>query len=354
MADDLGQTKTEAPTQRRRDEAREQGQVAHSRELSSSLVLLAGLAALAMAAGTLGPGLLVQVRQSILLAGRFSELGPEQVQMLVGGTLGRALELLGFLFAAVFVVALAANAMQVGFQLTPGVLALHWERLDPAAGWSRLLSLNSGVMGFAAIVKIVAVSVVAYWVVKGPLHHAGSIQEYTLVGILHVTWGTVVRLGLAVSATLVLIAAVDYVWQRWRLEQSLRMTKQEVKDEVKRDEGNPQFKARIRKLQRQAAQKRMLQDVPKATVVITNPTHLAIALRYERGSMPTPVVVAKGAGALAHRIAEIARGHSVPVLERKPVAQALFKTVKVGQQIPLALYQVVAEILAYVYKLRGN
>jgi flagellar biosynthetic protein FlhB len=147
---------------------------------------------------------------------------------------------------------------------------------------------------------------------------------------------------------------VDYVWQLWRFEQSLRMSKQELKEEVKREEGDPQVKMRVRRLQREAATKRMMLDVPKATVVVTNPTHLAVALRYEKGEGAAPKVIAKGADHMAAKIIAAARKHGVPVLERKPVAQALFKSVKVGQEIPMGLYHVVAEILAYVYKLRAG
>jgi flagellar biosynthetic protein FlhB len=146
---------------------------------------------------------------------------------------------------------------------------------------------------------------------------------------------------------------LDYAYQRWRFELSLRMTRQEMKEELKRDEGDPQVKARIRRLQREAAQKRMLQEVPKATVIITNPTHLAIALRYEQGAMGAPRVVAKGAGFVAERIVELARKNWVPIVQRPPLAQVLFKAVQVNQEIPAELYVVVAEVLAYVYRLRG-
>jgi flagellar biosynthetic protein FlhB len=166
-------------------------------------------------------------------------------------------------------------------------------------------------------------------------------------------WRIVLQLGLAVAATLVALGTIDYGWQRWQLEQSLRMSRPEVKEEMKREQGNPQVKLRVRKLQREAAQKRMLKDVARATVVITNPTHLAVALRYDRYTMAAPRVVAKGAGVVAERIVERARRHAVVVLERKPLAQALFKAVKVGQEIPVALYQAVAEVLAFVFKLRS-
>jgi flagellar biosynthetic protein FlhB len=353
MAEDFPQSRTEAPTQRRREEARAQGQVAVSRDLTSSLVLLAGLAGLALLAQTLGAGLLERVRHDVLLAGRLTDLGQLQAQGLLAAAMGRGLELVGFLLGLVFLIAVAAGVVQVGVQVTPAVLAFQWERLSPARGWAKILSVNAGMAGLISLVKVAAVLGVAYAVLRPRWDELAAVPDSTLPAVAAQVWGIILRLGLAVAGALALLGLADYVWQRWRFEQSLRMTRQELKEEVKREEGDPQLKARIRKLQRQAAQKRMLQDVLRATVVVTNPTHLAVALRYERGSMAAPVVVAKGAGVIALRIADIARRHAVPVHERKPLAQALYKAVKVGQEIPVGLYQAVAEFLAYVYRLRA-
>jgi len=285
--------------------------------------------------------------------GQLSALDPERVQELFTGIYGKGMELLGFTMALLFTAATVVGACQVGFQLTPHLLAFNWERLSPAQGWSRMLSMTSGVRGLVAVAKIVLVLAVAYWVLKSRAAEIGAVQQSTLMSTVGQAWKMAMHLALAVAGTLGVIGAADYVWQRWRLEQTLRMSRLEVKEEVKREEGDPQVKARVRKLQRDAATKRMLQDVPKATVVLTNPTHLAVALRYERGVMPAPKVVAKGAGFVAARIVMLARRHGVPVLERKPVAQALFKAVKVGQDIPVTLYHVVAEVLAYVLRFRS-
>jgi flagellar biosynthetic protein FlhB len=354
MADGLDESRTEAPTPRRREEAREQGQVAVSQDLASSLVLLAGLAALALGAAALGGGLLEAVRHDMLLAGRIRDADPEQARTLLAGMFGRGLELVGLLLGLVFAVAVGAGAAQVGFRLAPQLLAVNWERLSPAQGWTRLLSLSGGVKTLLSVLKVALVFAVAVWVLRGRVAEIGGMQQVTLAATVARAWQIVLYLGLAVAGTLGLLGLADYAWQWWRLERSLRMTRQEIKEEHKREEGDPQVKARVRRLQREAAKKRMYQDVPTATVVVTNPTHLAVALRYDRQGAGAPRVVAKGAGFVAARIVALARRHAVPVLERKPVAQALFKTVKVGQQIPVALYQVVAEVLAYVFRARGG
>lgn len=354
MAEGFAETKTEAPTQRRRDEARDQGQVAFSPDLTSSLVLLAGLAALMLAASTIGGGLLECVRTDVGSAGRVKELRPELVQAMLSGAFAKILELLGLLLALVFVVAAAGGALQVGFGLKPHLLAPNWERLSPALGWARLGSMTAGMRTLIVVGKVVLACLVAYWVLKSRLPSIAATQQMTLMATVAQAWRIVVQLALSVAVTLAVLGVADYAWQRWRLEQSLRMSRQEVKEEVKREEGDPQVKQRIRKLQREKAQRRMMQDVPKATVVLTNPTHLAVALRYDRQTMTAPRVLAKGAGVLAARIVQLARRHGVPVVERKPVAQALFKTVKLGQEIPVALYHAIAEVLAYVFRLRAG
>jgi flagellar biosynthetic protein FlhB len=166
-------------------------------------------------------------------------------------------------------------------------------------------------------------------------------------------WDLTLRLALSVAAALFLLGAADYGFQRFRFERALRMTRQEVKEELKREEGDPAVRARVRQVQREMARRRMMAAVPKASVVVTNPTHVAVALRYERGVTAAPRVVAKGEGFVAERIKELARRHGVPVVERRPLARALFKAVAIGQEIPRELFYVVAEVLAYVYRLRG-
>jgi flagellar biosynthetic protein FlhB len=352
MAEEFNQNKTEAPTQRRREEARQKGQVAFSTELSTGIILLAGIAGLWLGARALGTGLLSTMRSDLLNI-HHAELGPREAQTLLASLFGRGADLNGFLLGVLFVTGVAAGVLQVGVHLAPELLVPNWEKLSPAHGWARLFSLRAVMRGVMAVLKVAAIALLLLWVLKGRSTAIANLSEGNLAGAAAQGWDLVIRLALAAAAALVLFGVIDYLFQRWRHEQSLMMSRQEVKEEVKREEGDPLIRARIRKMQRELSRKRMFEDVPRATVVITNPTHLAIALQYERGTMAAPRVLAKGAGDLARRIVDRARRHAVPVVERKEVAQALYKAVKVGQEIPTALYYAVAEVLAYLHRLRG-
>ena len=353
MAEEFGQAKTEAPTEHRREEARDEGRVAYSTELSAGLLLLAAVAALWLGAQALGGGLLEILRQGLLNA-RSQDISPQQATALLIALTGHGFELSGLFLGMLFAMAFGAGMIQAGFRMNPGLLRPRWDKLSIANGWSRLFSLAALMRGLMAVVKVSVVALIAFWVLQGKGPQIAMVGRCPLTAAAAQGWELALRLALAIAAALLLVGLADYCFQRWRHEQSLWMTKQELKEESKREEGDPLIKARVRKLQRQAARKQMMRDVPRATVVLTNPTHLAIAIRYERGKMKAPKVVAKGAGFVAKRIVALARRHAVPVVERKPVAQALFKAVQVGQEIPAALYFVVAEILAFVYRLRGS
>lgn len=351
--EDLGQTRTEEPTPRRREEAREQGQVAFSPDLTTGLMLLAALGTLAIVVPAMAQGMIVVLRQGLVDCSP-ARLEPQQVQGIFARMFGQGMEWLGFFFAMLVVAGIFVTLMQVGFQFVPGLIGFKPEKLSLSNGWGKLFSLSGGMRGLAALLKVAAISLVAYWVLSKRGLDITTVGEMRLAGAAAHAWGTVVHLGMTIAGTLLVLGIADYCFQRWRHEQSLKMTRQELKEDMKREDGDPMVKGRIRRLQREAAQKQMVHDVPKATVVITNPTHLAIALRYAPDEMGAPKVMAKGAGATAHRIVALARQHGVSVVEKKPLAQALFKTVKVGQQIPAALYLAVAEVLAFVFRLRGT
>ncbi len=353
MAEEFDQSRTEAPTPRRREQARQQGQVALSAELSTGMLLLAAVVVLSLSAPTLGGGLLAGLRLDLRNL-RSLDLTIEQAQHMLATLLGQGVELLGVFFGVLLVVGLGMNTLQVGFHVTPELLGLRWEKLSLAQGWTRLLSLASIMRGFFAVLKLGLVVLLAVWVLRGRATQIMTLGGGPLAQSTTQAWSLAIRLALAVAAALVILGVADYGFQRWRHERALLMTRQEMKEEVKQEEGDPQIKARIRKLQREVSRRRMWEDVPRAAVVITNPTHLAIALRYDRGVMTAPRVVAKGAGHVALHLVDLARRHAVPVVERQPLAQALYKAVKVGQDIPLALYYAVAEVLAYVYRLRGE
>jgi len=352
MAEDFGQSRTEAPTPRHREEARALGRVVVSMELAAGLLLLAAVGALWFGSRGMGADLLEAVRLGILRSS-IRELGPQQTRELLTGFLGRGMQILQVLFGLLVVVSLGAMIGQAGFRVLPNLAAPNWERVNPAAGLRRMFSLPALLRGSAATAKVTTTILLAVVLIKGRFARLSSFDQQSLPSAAAQTWDIALLLALAVAAAFTIVGAVDYVLQRLRFEASLRMTREELKEEIKREEGDPRIKARIRKLARELSQRRMMRDVPRATVVVTNPIHLAIALRYDKGALGAPRVVAKGAGYVARRIVETARRHGVPVVERKPVAQALYKAVQVGQEIPAALYQVIAEVLAYVYRLRG-
>ncbi|HTU22140.1 MAG TPA: EscU/YscU/HrcU family type III secretion system export apparatus switch protein [Gemmataceae bacterium] len=351
MADDSGQ-RTEAATPRRREEAREQGRVAISTDLAAGMLMLAAVGVLWFGSRTIGAGLLESVRHGMPRC-HVPELGPERTREVLTGFLTRGLHMTAALLGLLFVVALAVMVGQAGFRIVPELAAPNWERLDPVNGLGRIFSWAALLRGGTAFTKAACTGLLAALILKGRLARLATLDRQSLASAAGQTWDLVLRLGLMIAAAFVIVGVIDYILQRVRFEMGLRMTREELKEEVKREEGDPAVKGRIRRLARELSQRRMMRDVPRATVVVTNPTHLAIALRYEKGALGAPKVVAKGAGYVARKIVETARRHGVPVVERKPVAQALYKAVSIGQEIPAALYHAVAEVLAYVYRLRG-
>ncbi len=352
MAEDLGHSRTEPATPRRREEARAKGRVVISMELATGLLLLAAVGVLWFGSSAMGATLVEAVRNGIMCSSSH-DLGPQQTRELLTGFLMKGMQALQVPFGLLFVTSLAVMVGQAGFRILPALAAPNWERINPTMGMGRLFSMPALLRGGAATAKVAITCVIAAVLVKGCFARMASFNQQDLPSAAVQTWHIALILGFAVAAAFTLIGAVDYVLQRVRFEASLRMTREELKEEIKREEGDPHIKARIRKLARELSQRRMMRDVPRATVVVTNPIHLAIALRYDKGALGAPRVVAKGAGYVARRIVETARRHGVPVVERKPVAQALYKAVQVGQEIPAALYQAIAEVLAYVYRLRG-
>jgi flagellar biosynthesis protein FlhB len=353
MAEDLDLgSKTEPPSPRKREKAHEEGQFAHSPDLVSGLVLFVGVAGLLYLTHALGSGLLTQTRIDLARL-PWSDLSIEGVQQLFTGKFVHALSIGGLLIGLLFVAALTVNVAQTGFHFNFDRLTMNWDRIGPYH-FDRLLSWSKIVRGLVLLLKITAVAAVAWWVLRRRGSEIAHVNETSLGATLAHGWTVAIWISLSLAGTLLLIGVIDYAYQRWQFERSLYMSKQELKEEMKREEGNPQIKARVRKLQRENARRKMFHKVRTATVVVTNPTHLAIALQYEAGAMKAPKVIAKGAGHVAKRIVMIARKNGVPVVERKPLAQALFKSVKIDQDIPLGLYFVVAELMAYVYQLKGG
>jgi flagellar biosynthetic protein FlhB len=249
---------------------------------------------------------------------------------------------------------LVANVAQIGLEFHGQGLAPKFSKLNPLAGLKRIFSLRGLVELAKSLLKIAFVGLIAWSVMSGYISKFPSLVRLDLGEIWLFTHSAAFRIILYVSLALMVLAALDYIYQRWQYEESLKMTKQEVKDERKQSEGDPQVKSRIRALQRQTAYQRMLAEVPKSDVVITNPTHLAVALRFDSSAMIAPQVTAKGADYIAERIREVAIENGVPIVENKSLAQALYRMAEIGDYVPVDLYRAVAEVLAYVYRLKGR
>ncbi len=351
MAAGHDQDKTEPATPKKLDDARKKGQIAHSREVPSVVVLL-GAMTVFFFGGAWMFNQLGDVMRSVLTQIFQSDFGIQTAHALLWEILQRIFLILIPLLAVVIISGILSNIFQTGFLLTGETLTPKFNKLNPINGIKRLFSLRSFVESAKAIVKVLVIGGMAYAMLRKDMDQIPALVSLSIQDILGFMGGASLRLGYYTCLVLIILAAVDLFFQRWQHERDLRMTKQEVKDEHRQREGDPMVRSRIRAVQREMAMRRMMDAVPDATVVITNPTHLAVALKFER-KMQAPQVVAKGAGLIAQRIKDVARENDVPVIEQKPLARALFKSVEIDQYIPGDLYHAVAEILAYVYRLKG-
>ncbi len=351
MAEDSDLEKTEPASPRRLEQAREEGQVPQSRELSAFLVLIAGSGALWVGGSWLAQRISGAVSRGLTF-GRDEAFDTTALPALFLHEAGEALATLGPLLLILVVAALAGPFTMGGLNFSSKALAPDWTRLDPLKGFGRMFSMHSVGELVKGILKALLVGGVVAWVV---LHEKD--QVFALIGQpveagLHAMGQTILFSTLVIVASMALIVTLDVPFQLWQYHSKLRMTKEEVRKEMKEMEGDPQLKARIRSQQREIARRRMMAAVPKAQVVVTNPTHFAVALAYDE-RMPAPRVVAKGRGAIAQRIREIAQEHSVPLLEAPPLARALYAHTDLDQTIPPALFRAVAEVMAYVYQLNA-
>jgi flagellar biosynthesis protein FlhB len=345
--------KTQDPTPHRRQQAREQGQVAKSQDLSSAVILTVGVVALLMLGGQVVRFFVQYAKQQLGGAPILEADAAFAAHTWMAVTVWLAQILLPIL-GLVVLTAVASNVLQIGFFFLPEKLMPDLNRINPLKGLSRIFSLSNVVHLLFGLFKISVITVVAYWCLWK--------QKETILGLMRLTtpeiacflgeillWTT-----LKIGAALMVLALLDFGFQRWKHEHDLRMTPQEVREELKNLEGNPLVLSRRRQVQRQLAMGRLSAAVPKADVVITNPTELAVAIEYESESMAAPIVVAKGAGVIAQRIRELALQHGIPLVEKKPLAQALYREVELNHPIPADKYAAVAEILAYVYQLKGK
>ena len=353
MADNEdGQERTEAATARRRQEARDQGRVARSAELSGSAMLLTGSALLATAAGGGLAGFAVRVLHestAALSGGAMTAAGASQALRTIALGMMAAL---APLLAGIVAVSVLVNVLQTRGLLAWSLAMPRLTNVNWVKGFRRIFSLDSVVGLLRALLKLIALAIVTWLVLRHHWAEMASLAETGPGAVLAVLRALGLRLALTTGLAFLVIAGADYAWQFVRHERSLRMSKEEIRLEYRETEGDPRVKARIRSMQRQRARQRMLQAVPRADVVVTNPTHVAVALAYDPEKAPAPIVVAMGERKLAERIKKIAREAGVPTVENRPVARALLATCTVGRPVPPALYAAVAEILAWVYRQR--
>jgi flagellar biosynthetic protein FlhB len=325
--------------------------VAKSREIPSVMVLLTALSVLFLLSSYM-----FQQLSTVMIQG-FQQLDAqfvnrENIQAISMEIIWSLFRILSPLMAGVLVVALVSNYVQIGSLLSLEAIQPKFSKLNPLQGMKRIISKQSAVELLKSLFKFFIIGWAAYSVIRDELPSILTLMDRGTMGVLQFIGSVSLRIFFRTLLVMIALAALDYGFQRWSYEKSLRMTRREVQEEYKTTEGDPLIKSRIRSVQRELARKRMMAEVPKADVIVTNPTHLAVALRYNREEMMAPRLVAKGAGLIAEKIKEVAQVHQVPIVENKPLAQILFKTVDLGQVIPSNLYQMVADLLAYVYRMK--
>ncbi len=346
-----GGERTEQATPKRKREAREKGQVRKSQELVSALMMVIMFGALSLLGTDMWEKLQNLVRRGLTLDFRQSTpFSAEGVPLLLRDmTISFAKIVLPLLLIG-FLAAILVNVVQIGFLFSTKALAPKFNRLNPIEGFKRMFSLRTFFELAKTIAKTVCIGLIAYDIIVKNASSFSLMAGENINASILALWESVINAGFRIGLVFLIIAILDFVYQWFKYEKELRMSKYEVKMEYKQTEGDPQIKSRIRQKQRQMAMMRMMEAVPEADVVITNPTHFAVALKYDSEKTGAPVVTAKGQDYLAQRIKEIAKESKVEIVENKPVAQALYKNCDIGHEIPLELYQTVAEILAYVYK----
>ncbi len=342
--------KTEQATPRKLEQAREKGQVAKSKDATSVAMLLASIGIFYFFSDNIIENI------NALVRGLFAESG--SIELTVANTQGLFLKIVKGIFYIMMpflilpLIGLVANFLQIGFIFSTEPITPKLSKVNPLSGLKRLFGASSAMEFAKTLAKMVIIGLVAFNVLKGEVQNFGQLADTETLTMLSYLGSVSFKVLVKSAWVLVIIALIDFIFQKWERGRNMRMSKHEIKEEYKDTEGQPLVKARIRALQRSLAKQRMMQEVPDATVVITNPTHFAVALKYEQGTMTAPVVVAKGAGIVAKKIKELAKENGVPLVENKPLARTLWKLVDVGSEVPETLYQAIAEVLAYVFRLK--
>jgi flagellar biosynthesis protein FlhB len=344
-------SKTEKPTPKRRSKARSEGSVARSAELNSAIVLVTASLMLIWFGSYLTSGL------GQIMVNVFSDMGKVEItQDSLSPYLWTGMKtivlLLTPIFLGIMVAGIVVNVGQIGFKVTPKVAYPKFSRINPIQGFQRLFSVRSLVELAKSLLKMALVGGVVYWTIRSQFDRVYSLVRVPVEALGANIGNIVEHVFLMAALSLIILGILDYIYNRYEFEKSLKMTKEEVKEEAKQADGDPKIKGKIRELMFKASFRRMMKKLPEADVVITNPTHYAVALRYDRKSSRAPVVIAKGARLVALRIKEVAKEHGIPIVENPPLARALYAAADIGQEIPVELYKAVAEVLAYVYRLK--
>ena len=358
-AEGQGGEKTEPATEKKLSDARKEGQVAKSREIANGFGLLAVFLVLKIWVGHMGyqfMNVFTHIYDKIPEVVTFwhGNMPEQDTDILFRRMILEAIVIMAPILAIGFIIAFVSDLMQVGWKPTGKPLQPKFSKLNPMSGFKRIFSANALVELVKSILKIGLITYICYnylknkWPLLYTLYDMDVTQAIALIG------ETVTDLGIRISMFYLIIAAADFIYQKYKFSKDMRMTKQEIKEEYKQQEGDPQIKGKIRQKMREVSQRRMMQNLPQADVVITNPTHFAVAIKYDPEVADAPIVIAKGEDHLAAKIKEVAREHKIEIVENKPLARMLYANVDVGQAVPPELYQAVAEVLAFVYHLQGK
>ncbi len=357
--DGPGGEKTEQPTSKKLNDARKEGQVAKSKEIANAFGILALFLVLKFYVGTMGEsfidifqGIYGQIPEIIQM---YNGMVPASALILViRSIMLRMLLIMAPVLLVAVVVAFVCDVVQVKWKVTTKPLKPKFSKLNPIKGFGRIFSKNSLVELLKSVAKIGIIGYVVYSYLQDRLKEIYLLYDLTLNRAIGLVGEIVIDLGIRIAVVYMVLAFLDFAYQKWKFKQDMMMTKQEVKDEYKNQEGDPQIKGKQRQRMREASMRRMMQQLPEADVVITNPTHYAVAIKYDPEQHDAPFVLAKGQDYLAQRIKEIAKENDVEIVENKPLARMLYANVEVGGLVPPELYQAVAEVLAFVYHLKGK
>lgn len=349
----FSQEKTEKATPKKKDDARKKGQIARSSDLPGSFIMMFTFMGFLMMGGYYKQHVM-NLFDNLFENWLLMELTTGNVMSLFTDITTELLLILAPIFAVTILVGILGNVVQFGFLLTGDPLKMKISKLNPIKGFKQIFSAKTIVEFLKSVLKLSIIGVLVFIAISKEWDRILVLTSLPVQQIFSYAAGVTVRLGIEIGAVLAVLALADYFYQKFEHAKSLRMSKQDIKDEYKKSEGDPMIKGRIRERQRKMAMQRMMQEVPKADVIITNPTHFAIALKYDAANMEAPKIIAKGMDHVALRIREVAKENGIIMMENKPLARALYERAEIGDVIPPDLFQAVAEVLAYVYKMKGR